>query len=108
MEETIRKAIAGSGADYVEVRVENDPAHGVERPFAVEASGLAEETSRRGRPHIEGAVRVASGPWSMEEGWWTADAARREYWDVELSTGGLYRLYRDLASTRWYADGLYD
>ena len=57
---------------------------------------------------VEGAVRVASGPWSMEEGWWTSDAVRREYWDVELAGGGLYRLFRDLASAKWFADGLYD
>ena len=87
----------------LEVRVESDPAHGLERPFAIKAV-ISEEA----RPRIEGAVRVASGPWSMEEGWWTADATRREYWDVELQGGGLYRLYRDLASARWYADGLYD
>jgi protein ImuB len=57
---------------------------------------------------IEGAVRVASGPWEVEEGWWTEEAVRREYWDVEIDGGGVYRLYRDRRSERWFLDGIYD
>jgi protein ImuB len=59
-------------------------------------------------PPIAGAVRVASGPWSLEEGWWTETPADRDYWDVELSDGGLYRIYRDRAASAWFADGVYD
>ena len=59
-------------------------------------------------PAISGAVRVASGPWSLEEGWWTETPADRDYWDVELSDGGLYRIYRDRAGSAWFADGVYD
>jgi protein ImuB len=59
-------------------------------------------------PPIAGAVRVASGPWSLEEGWWTEAPADRDYWDVELSDGGLYRIYRDRAGSAWFADGVYD
>jgi len=59
-------------------------------------------------PRIAGAVRVAAGPWSMEEGWWSDAPAARDYWDVELSEGGLYRIYRDRSSNSWFADGVYD
>jgi protein ImuB len=59
-------------------------------------------------PPIAGTVRVASGPWSLEEGWWTETPADRDYWDVELSDGGLYRIYRDRAGRAWFADGVYD
>jgi protein ImuB len=59
-------------------------------------------------PRIAGAVRVAAGPWSMEEGWWSDTPASRDYWDVELSEGGLYRIYRDRSSNSWFADGVYD
>jgi protein ImuB len=59
-------------------------------------------------PEIAGSVRVAAGPWSMEEGWWSEAPAARDYWDVELAEGGLYRLYRDRASRAWFADGVYD
>ena len=59
-------------------------------------------------PPISGTVRVAAGPWSMEEGWWSDAPASRDYWDVELSGGDLYRIYRDCASNAWFADGVYD
>jgi len=117
-------------------------------------------------PSISGTVRVASGPWSLEEGWWLSappscsgrsvrslrevterrslalreressegsgerssphpDEPRagaladpeqaeatatcdRDYWDVELSDGALYRIYRERRSGAWFADGVYD
>jgi len=59
-------------------------------------------------PPIAGSVRVAAGPWSLEDGWWTDAPADRDYWDVELSDGGLYRIYRDRAADKWFADGVYD
>ncbi|MCZ6726191.1 MAG: hypothetical protein O7A98_02410, partial [Acidobacteria bacterium] len=65
------------------------------------------EDSRR-RPRIEGTVRVASGPWALEENWWTDEPVDRSYWDVELSDGGIYRIYRDRRSQSWFADGIYD
>jgi protein ImuB len=72
-------------------------------------------SSSRGAPssppvtiQVEGAVRVASGPWELEEGWWTEAPVRREYWDVELDAGGLYRVYRDRETQRWFLDGIYD
>jgi protein ImuB len=62
----------------------------------------------KSRPAIEGAVRVASGPWTLEESWWCDTPTKREYWDVELTTGGVYRVYRELADGGWFADGMYD
>src|SRR5688572_1185379 len=66
------------------------------------------QSTNGSEPEISGAVRVAAGPWNLEEGWWSAAPASRDYWDVELATGGLYRIYRDRASEKWYADGMYD
>ena len=57
---------------------------------------------------FEGSVRTASGPWRLESGWWTEESARRDYWDVELSDGALYRIFRDIDGGRWFADGIYD
>jgi protein ImuB len=57
---------------------------------------------------IQGRVRVASGPWELEECWWAKDRTERDYWDVELDDGALYRLYRDRRTNRWFADGVYD
>lgn len=61
-----------------------------------------------GRPRIDGPVRVASGPWRLESDWWEEEPARRDYWDVELAGGGLYRIFLDRASGEWFADGMYD
>jgi hypothetical protein len=51
---------------------------------------------------------VASGPWRLEERWWSEEGIDRDYWDVELSDGGLYRIFRDKKEGGWYADGIYD
>jgi hypothetical protein len=59
-------------------------------------------------PRIQGLVRVAAGPWTLEEGWWNDKPVERDYWDLELSGGGLYRVYRDRKTGDWFADGMYD
>ena len=82
-----------------------DAAGPAERPLEVQP--IAAEAAA-GRPGIRGRVRVAAGPWRLEEGWWTGEPADRDYWDVELEGGGLYRLYRDRAGGEWFADGIYD
>jgi protein ImuB len=69
---------------------------------------LSLKSANGSSPEISGTVRVAAGPWNLEDGWWSAAPASRDYWDVELSEGGLYRIYRDRASAKWYADGMYD
>ena len=74
------------------------------RPTRVETPTREERT-----PRIRGSVLVASGPWELEEGWWREDdAVDREYWDVELDRGDVYRIYRDRPSGEWFADGVYD
>ena len=75
---------------------------------AAAARLLSVKSARGASPEIAGAVRIAAGPWSMEEGWWSGAPAARDYWDVELSESGLYRIYRDRASKAWFADGVYD
>jgi|CXWL01.1.fsa_nt_gi protein ImuB len=65
------------------------------------------ETGQR-NPQIEGLVRVASGPWLLEEGWWSGTPVVREYWDLEIADGALVRVFRDCQSGAWYADGAYD
>lgn len=68
---------------------------------------MAAETERR--PKIGGQVRVAAGPWRIEEGWWHDHPTERDYWDVELAPGGvLVRIFRERESGEWFADGIYD
>jgi protein ImuB len=59
-------------------------------------------------PRIQDLVRVAAGPWTLEDGWWGEQPVERDYWDLELSGGGLYRIYRDRTTGEWFADGMYD
>lgn len=68
---------------------------------------LAGEENRH-RPTVAGRVAVASGPWQIEEGWWSDQPVEREYWDLELAGAGLWRIFRHAASGCWFADGAYD
>jgi protein ImuB len=69
---------------------------------------------RAGRPDyvrgsgFGGRVVHWAGPWRLRGEWWTADPHAREYYDVELSDGGVYRIYRNVRLQRWLADGVYD
>ncbi|MCP4200542.1 MAG: hypothetical protein GY769_01245 [bacterium] len=63
----------------------------------------------RRRPRLGGRIRIASGPWAMEESWWSErEAVSRDYWDIELDNGGIYRIFRDQLTGEWFADGIYD
>ena len=39
---------------------------------------------------------------------WGESRFARDYYDVELADGGLYRLYHNLEDDSWYVDGIYD
>jgi hypothetical protein len=82
------------------------------RPVEVAAEPANGEGRREGapprKPRLAGRVRVASGPWEVEEAWWGDRPVDREYWDVELEGGGVYRIFRDRQAGRWFADGIYD
>ena len=51
-------------------------------------------------------ILTAAGPWRASGDWWTTAPWDRQEWDVELSNGGLYRVYQ--ASQRWFLEGMYD
>ncbi len=73
-------------------------------PIPVEVITDGEKIASVRGENIDGAVRICSGPWRIEEGWWRDVPAEREYWDVELWEGGIYRLYQSAASKAWFAD----
>ena len=88
-----------------------------------EAAGGAWPSTRRapqggGRPPVYvslqrgdsegGRVLHFAGPWRLFGEWWGEGRFARDYWDVELSDGGLYRLYHNLPDDSWYVDGIYD
>jgi protein ImuB len=57
-------------------------------------------------------VTNASGPWRSSGSWWDkTEEWQREEWDVELRvTGGVgvYRIFRELPSGKWFVEGIYD
>ena len=59
-----------------------------------------------------GAITSASGPWNSSGDWWREDRWDREEWDVTIESRakgiGMYRIYRDVASGQWFAEGVYD
>jgi protein ImuB len=82
-------------------------------PLAVEVitrqtDGETHIAAINGEGDLSGDVRVSSGPWRIESGWWSDTPAAREYWDVELERGGIYRVYQANASTDWFVDARYD
>jgi protein ImuB len=67
-----------------------------ERPAEVAATG------------VRGTVLTASGPWRSAGEWWTETRWVRDAWDIDLSDGGVYRIYLRLDSRHWFVEGVYD
>jgi protein ImuB len=57
---------------------------------------------------LGGRVVNAAGPWRIAAEWWSAPGCARDYFDLELSDGGIYRCFREQDSGRWFVDGVYD
>lgn len=57
---------------------------------------------------LGGRVVQASGPWRRQGHWWDEGHYARDYYDAQLSDGGVYRIYRDLETSRWFLAGSYD
>jgi protein ImuB len=82
-------------------------------PMAVEvitrqSDGATQIASINGEGDLSGPVRMSSGPWRVESGWWSDAPAAREYWDVELERGGIYRVYQAAPTADWFVDARYD
>jgi len=73
-----------------------------------EAGGEMQIASINGEGDLSGPVRTSSGPWKIESSWWSDAPAAREYWDVELERGGVYRVYQNDAAREWFVDARYD
>jgi protein ImuB len=55
-----------------------------------------------------GRIVSMAGPWRTQGEWWLDGGFSRDYYDVQLSDGVLYRLFFDRRTQRWFVDGVYD
>jgi protein ImuB len=58
-------------------------------------------------PPLYGRVLERAGPWKASGDWWDK-AWHREEWDVALSGGGFYRIFRDCIRNEWFVEGELD
>ena len=56
---------------------------------------------------IGGQVLAAAGPFRVRDGWWQLPVTR-DYYDVQLSDGAIYRVFHDLTRDSWHIDGCYE
>ena len=60
---------------------------------------------------VSGNITIATGPWLASGDWWTDAPWNRAEWDIELASGGLYRVYQTLiepGQPHWFLEGMYD
>jgi protein ImuB len=70
--------------------------------------GKPERVEARERDGPHGHVMQCAGPWRLYGEWWGEAPFARDYFDVELEGGGVWRIYHDLDAGGWWADGAYD
>ncbi len=55
-----------------------------------------------------GPVLTCAGPWRTAGEWWKSNPWAHDEWDVALGDGGLFRIYCELDTGRWFFEGRYD
>ncbi len=92
------------------------------RVAVVDGRPVRVTTDRRG--FTGGAVTGCAGPWRTSGGWWEQEAGEagragggpdrpvppwnRDEWDVSLSDGAVYRVFRDRDADCWFIDAIVD
>jgi hypothetical protein len=56
----------------------------------------------------EGRVAACAGPWLISGGWWERDPWDHAQWDIEMASGGLFRIHCNVLTGMWGIDGSYD
>ncbi len=75
-------------------------------PIAIEVVAVADgppASFRVGRRRFR--VHRWWGPERIETGWWRGQSIRRDYYQVETTTGARYWLFRQLRTRRWFLHG---
>ena len=55
-----------------------------------------------------GSVTRCAGPWRTAGNWWTKGTWERDEWDVTLSDGATYCVFRDRGTDAWFLEGVVD
>jgi protein ImuB len=58
-----------------------------------------------------GAVTACAGPWRTSGGWWVEERMKswdRDEWDVTVSDGATYRVFRERDTDAWFVEGVVD
>ena len=55
-----------------------------------------------------GRVEQYAGPWRTSGGWWIEYVWDRDEWDVSVSDGATYRVFRERHSGAWFIEGIVD
>ena len=58
-----------------------------------------------------GAVTACAGPWRTSGAWWVEERGRtwdRDEWDVTVSDGATYRVFRERDTDAWFVEGVID
>ena len=57
-----------------------------------------------------GHVLACAGPWRTSGNWWEQSSTywNRDEWDVSLSDGAVYRIFRDRVTDGWWIDAIVD
>jgi protein ImuB len=74
----------------------------VRPPRKIQVALEGDRPARLGGDGPRGRVRRLAGPWRVSGGWWEEPFAR-DYFDVELGEGRVYRIFRE--SECWYLSG---
>jgi len=61
-----------------------------------------------GTDGVTGGVTHCAGPWRTAGNWWTEGTWERDEWDVTLSDGATYRVFRDRGTDAWFLEGVVD
>jgi len=70
-------------------------------------AGRPGRVSSRASSHaIQGRVVRAAGPYRLQAEWWTELPLSRDYYEIELACGAVYRVFHEPETDQWYADGL--
>ncbi|MCU1276468.1 MAG: polymerase IV-like protein ImuB, partial [bacterium] len=81
--------------------------HALRPPMEAEARLDRGELRYLAGQGIGGQVLAAAGPFRVRDGWWQLPVTR-DYYDVQLSDGAIYRVFHDLNHDSWHIDGCYE